>query len=281
MEPNTKPVLGFDLIATPSPGVFAVAHTVVTANLSLPIAPVIYSTTYLEFAQKGWIDSGRTQDYGAYVYNGAANAGPGLLTFYFGPLLSGQQSGTQYGTPFQTIPGEEESYYWPPVMSASPGYRGGIQTTISPSPGVSYVSAVNHVAVYKHNAYTGICGRKIERWFSAIPWGYQGTPPVYTALLSGQIFNDQSFTPNGFSYDFILDKDTIPPCLHSNITIAGFNLGPHPVYGDVIFDTIDIAATNPSDWEDIVVSHSQKPVEGGFLRERVTLLEPTITPVWS
>ena len=66
----------------------------------------------------------------------------------------------------------------------------------------------------------------------------------------------------------------VPPTLHDRISVTGTTGTDHPVYS-YIGTTWTFLATNYTDWPDsLVISDTQKPFRGGYLRERVTAYKP-------
>ena len=87
----------------------------------------------------------------------------------------------------------------------------------------------------------------------------------------------QPMQPLPLSFVTPLIRVNIKPTLHKALFLGVTTGTEHPVYENesVVFS---YGRTNYTDWPaSIVVSDSQKPFRGGYVREKVTVFAPTIT----
>ena len=147
-----------------------------------------------------------------------------------------------------------QSYYWPPVLAfmKTENWKlrdGGQDPSIYP--------------VYKRSGYRGPTKILIQLYWKEIPWTNSELTTIVPMFPEPLVFN----TPLG--------SVTVPECLHERIILKATTGTNHNKY-DYIGTTWDFLATNYTDWEDnLVISDSQKPFRGGYLREKVTAKKPT------
>ena len=147
-----------------------------------------------------------------------------------------------------------QSYYWPPVLDfmKTENWKlkdGGHDPTIYP--------------VYKRSGYKGPTKILVQQYWKEIPWTSEELTTVIPMFPEPLVFN----TPLG--------NVTVPECLHERILLKATTGTNHNKY-DYIGTTWDFLATNHTDWPPtIIISDSQKPFRGGYLREKVTASKPT------
>jgi hypothetical protein len=146
-----------------------------------------------------------------------------------------------------------QSYYWPPVLSfmKTENWKlkdGGHDPTIYP--------------VYKRSGYKGPTKILIQQYWKEVPW------------TSGELTTVIPMFPEPLVFNTPLGNVTVPECLHERILLKATTGTNHNKY-DYIGTTWDFLATNHTDWPPtIIISDSQKPFRGGYLREKVTASKP-------
>lgn len=146
-----------------------------------------------------------------------------------------------------------QSYYWPPVLDfmKTENWKlkdGGHDPTIYP--------------VYKRSGYKGPTKILVQQYWKEIPW------------TSGELTTVIPMFPEPLVFNTPLGNVTVPECLHERILLKATTGTNHNKY-DYIGTTWDFLATNHTDWPPtIIISDSQKPFRGGYLREKVTASKP-------
>lgn len=146
-----------------------------------------------------------------------------------------------------------QSYYWPPVLDfmKTENWKlrdGGHDPSIYP--------------VYKKSGYRGPTKVLVELFWKDEPWA------------SGELTTVIPMFPEPLVFNTPLGNVTVPECLHKRIILKATTGTNHHTY-DYIGTTWDFLATNHTDWPDtIVISDSQKPFRGGYMREKITASKP-------
>ena len=124
---------------------------------------------------------------------------------------------------------------------------------------------------FKRDAYSGPTKMKVEKFWSASAFG----EPTSTTFSATNLQKLQPMLPETIKFQTPLVSVGIKPTLHSAVELgvqAGSN---HPIYENEVVDVTYPATDNHTDWPpSLVISDSQRPFRGGFLRERLTAYRP-------
>lgn len=87
----------------------------------------------------------------------------------------------------------------------------------------------------------------------------------------------QPMQPLPINFITPLARASVKPTLHKGMQLGMSTGNNHPIYNDAS-TVFTYGRTNYTDWpEELVVSDSQKPFRGGYVRERITVHAPTIS----
>ena len=157
------------------------------------------------------------------------------------------------------------TFSWPAVLNAStPVYantwsrrNGGAETIVYPN--------------FLRDAYNGPTKMKVEKFWSASPFG----EPSSTTFSATNLQLLQPMLPETIKFQTPIVSVGIKPTLHEDVVLSVTAGSNHPVY-EFEAATVTYPAThNHTDWPpSLVISDSQKPFRGGYLRERITAYKP-------
>ena len=164
-----------------------------------------------------------------------------------------------------------KTFSWPAVLfagtangEAEPIYAnvwdrraGGADTVVYPN--------------YKRDAYNGPTKMKVEKFWSASKF----TSPDSVSFTATALQKLAPMLPETIQFQTPLVSVSIKPTLHYGVLI-GVNAGSnHPIYENEVVSVTYPATHNHKDWPtSLVISDSQKPYRGGYLRERITAYAP-------
>ena len=126
--------------------------------------------------------------------------------------------------------------------------------------------------IFKHQAWSGPTRMKIERFWQKAVWAIGGvTETTGTDAILARV---KPMLPNPINFVTPIFTVKVSSCLHNTITVWATSGSDHEIYkyGGSSFT---FAATNYTDWPNShVVSDTQAPFRGGYLRERTTVYSP-------
>jgi hypothetical protein len=219
--------------------------------------------------------------FGSYVYINSTQDGP-YIWLHFGKPKTTAEMNTPFRTSYST-----RFYPWPPVLEL----LRIIQSTDFPRVvynGKNYLRAPRYTARYKYRPTPSINSViKIDQFLAPTPW-------------SGQALTHQQPTPTEISGTYLGLSISFPRCLHPKV-ILDDSLGPGRITDEsgkpvttsgsestsVIYGqgTVTVPftgnllqqvfpATNFLDWAPFVLEDQCQPVNGLYLRERITVYPP-------
>jgi hypothetical protein len=158
-----------------------------------------------------------------------------------------------------------QSYSWPAVLLRINTYswtrrKGGADTV--------------GVPILKHSAWSGPTRMTIKRYWQKEPWVLQGTvaegeSPVIDTFLQ----KAEGMFPTPIVIATPIFSVKVSSCLHGGFTFSATTGTNHPIYkygGSVT----SYGATSPTDWGDHIISDTQAPFRGGYLREYTYAYSP-------
>jgi len=200
-------------------------------------------------------DDANSRGYGSYILTDTVDAEAGLLGFIFAKPKTEEQKATAFRTTYDIDP----SVYWPPVL------RGLTWTPIlrykSAGGGATYVERYN--------------------WDIDMRDAYDGpTKVVITEYLSPTEFIipvPEILRPEGFNFDYVLGNLEMPRCLHGAFNFS-FSTGTTNYLYPYTISEKSVLATNYTEWPTtLVISDTQRRVNGVHHRTTVTATRPLIT----
>ena len=158
-----------------------------------------------------------------------------------------------------------KTFSWPAVLNSStPVYantwsrrNGGAETIVYPN--------------FSKDAYNGPTKMKVEKFWSASKF----SSPDYTTFTPTALQKLVPMLPETIQFQTPIVSVNIQKTLHQNVVLSVTAGNNHPVY-EFESATVTYNAThNHTDWPtSLVISDSQKPYRGGYLRERITAYAP-------
>lgn len=169
-----------------------------------------------------------------------------------------------------------KNFTWPAVLASGTGATapvradswarnaGGADTVLHPN--------------FEKDEYNGPTKMKVELFWSATEFG----EPTSTTFSATNLQKLQPMLPESIEFQTPLFRINIKPTLHILIELQGTSGTNHPVYAYSGSTFQYPATTNHTKWPDathtpawsLVISDSQKPFRGGYLRERITAYTP-------
>tara|TARA_X000001382_G_scaffold111690_1_gene88636 strand:- start:690 stop:2051 length:1362 start_codon:yes stop_codon:yes gene_type:complete len=124
--------------------------------------------------------------------------------------------------------------------------------------------------IYKKGTYSGPTKVQVELFWRVDKFTVGSSKEGSTTELA----TINPMLPEPCVFQTPIASVNVPPTLHDMISVTGSTGTDHPVYS-YIGTTWTFLATNYTDWPDsLVISDTQKPFRGGYLRERVTAYKP-------
>lgn len=161
-----------------------------------------------------------------------------------------------------------QDYTWPAVLDTSNG---------GPVDSESWQRKENKGAdtvvypVYKRDTYRGPTKMLVQLFWSATPYG----EPVSDSFTSTNLQQLVPMLPRPVQYKTPIVSLSIKPTLHPDIFLTATSGTNHPIYEYTGSTRVFTATGDHTDWpSSIVISDSQKPFRGGYLRERLTAFPP-------
>jgi len=161
-----------------------------------------------------------------------------------------------------------QDYTWPAVLDTSNG---------GPVDAESWQRKENKGAdtvvypVYKRDTYRGPTKMLVQLFWSATPYG----EPVSDSFTSENLQLLVPMLPRPVQYKTPIVSLSIKPTLHPDIFLTATSGTNHPIYEYTGSTRVFTATGDYTDWpSSIVISDSQKPFRGGYLRERLTAFPP-------
>lgn len=164
------------------------------------------------------------------------------------PIISGADNGDDSLTvqDYDT----SMSYSWPAVLS-----QVNLITWNKRAGGSWIVGA----PIYSRYRYSGPCrARVVVKW----------RPTKFT-----DINPDEPPLPTPIYFATPYFRISVPACLHVALDYSWTNGTTDPTF-EFTESTLEQAATNQTDWASFILSDTQKPAKGGFLRETITIYPP-------
>ena len=161
-----------------------------------------------------------------------------------------------------------QDYTWPAVLDTSNGgpvdaenwqrkENRGADTVVYP--------------VYKRDTYRGPTKMLVQLFWSATPYA----EPVSDSFTSTNLQQLVPMLPRPVQYKTPIVSLSIKPTLHPDIFLTATSGTNHPIYEYTGSTRVFTATGDHTDWpSSIVISDSQKPFRGGYLRERLTAFPP-------
>ena len=118
---------------------------------------------------------------------------------------------------------------------------------------------------FSKERYSGPCRARIQTFWRE------------TAFSETELAVDQPPLPEGITVINPYFRINVPACLHDLYTYVFTNGTTDRDYKYTAY-TYTFAATNFTDWASFVLSDTQKPSDGGYMREKVTIYPPDYTP---
>jgi len=156
-------------------------------------------------------------------------------------------------------------FSWPAVLNATtPVYantwsrrNGGAETIVYPN--------------FLRDAYSGPTKMKVEKFWNTSAFG----GPQYPTFSATNLQLLHPMLPETIKFQTPIVAVGIKPTLHGDVVMSVTAGSNHPVY-EFENATVTYSAThNHTDWPtSLVISDSQKPFRGGYLRERITAYKP-------
>lgn len=254
-----SPEIKLEVIPTPNPNEFGVRVWQDANQMKLTATPTlgqVYSNS--EIAVRG-----RLQDFANYIYCSSSKKDDDVWFYYAKPKTAEERI-----TPFRTVFSTRQ-YPWPPVL-----YNIDIwQTTAFPQTvynGSTTVSAPRYFPKYRFKPTPPVSSLiKIEQYLSEVPYSQSELthPQPIPTEINGNFL--------GLSINF-------PRCLHPKVVFDTNVPGATKIVGQ---GTVDVnstwnpnqqvfPATNFLDWAPFVIEDQVQPVNGQFLREKVTIFPP-------
>ena len=164
-----------------------------------------------------------------------------------------------------------KNFTWPAVLAS-----GSMGTASAPVRADSWTRNSGGADTVLHpnfikDEYNGPTKMKVELFWQPNPFG-EPTSATFSATALTLL---QPMLPEMIEFQTPIFKIRIKPTLHNTVTLSGTSGTNHPVYA-----YNGTSFTYPStgihtDWPtSIVISDSQKPFRGGYLRERITAYKP-------
>lgn len=183
----------------------------------------------------------------------AAKAGELKRNFYFVENIGAGAIGTAIKSSYEVEP----SFYWPPVLTSLQYYARDDGTyTFKP--------------IYKED-YSGPTRVLVEEFFSPTPH----TIAVPTIMRPQGV--DDVLRVVGSVKDWQVGRLVLKTCLHPAISLV-LPLSPAVTDGALTYTqaSLHVPATNVTDWPaTLVIDDRQREVLGGWLRRKVTAIQPT------
>ena len=161
-----------------------------------------------------------------------------------------------------------QDYTWPAVLDTSNG---------GPVDAESWQRKENKGAdtvvypVYKRDTYRGPTKMLVQLFWSATPYG----EPVSDSFTSTNLQLLVPMLPRPVQYKTPIVSLSIKPTLHPDIFLTATSGTNHPIYEYTGSTRVFTSTGDYTDWpSSIVISDSQKPFRGGYLRERLTAFPP-------
>ena len=249
----------FQTVPTPNPNESSFILTVDDKDLGPTNMPVD-GTTYAAWTwgQKDRID----EAWSDYTYRISVDAAPGKRAF----LFVKNKTATEANVPFDTY-WTTKSYRWPMVIHSLAFGENIITGTATRDR--TAVQAFERITP----AMEVVCDVKVELFLSPIPFTRQ-------ALQHKQmVTNDLSISHKGFNFSY---RDVLHPTIRYYFGSNGMSI--QSEYGTfnaaVDFSDTDmiIPGTSFEDWAPHVISDTQEPTKGLFLREKQTIFPPRVRP---
>lgn len=236
-----------------------VANTSVTLSQKATASATIdavYAFTYFNFSEG---QGERVDQFGDYIFTQNQQARAGELTYVFGPYKNDTDALVPIYDHYT-----EEDMGWPSVMS---NYLQHTHNTGTASP------SSQHQAIWLNHEYKGMTQYRIRQYFNAVPFPQSQ-------------FVTASMAPTAFSFNYLVDADSVGECLHNGISLEGIQFIGGPNDGVNILP-VGIVATNFIQWADHFIHISQTRRVGGYFMETVEAKNPKTSltvnaiPNWS
>jgi hypothetical protein len=175
-----------------------------------------------------------------------------------------------------------QNYSWPAVLTPEYDQQGNMDENASPNGGIYGYTWTRRAGggdtviypVYSRYAYNGPTKTEVTIFWRKEKFALTGN----TAGTDG---GDNALTkvvpmlPLPISFISPLSSVNVPPTLHDKIDLTITTGTEHPTW-ELAGATFSYAATNYTDWPtSMIVSDTQKPYRGGWLRERIKIYAPT------
>jgi len=164
-----------------------------------------------------------------------------------------------------------QDYTWPAVLDTSNG---------GPVDAESWQRKENKGAdtvvypVYKKDTYRGPTKMLVQLFWKETPYA----EPVSDSFTSTNLQQLVPMLPKPVQYKTPIVSLSIKPTLHPDISLTATSGTNHPIYEYTGSTRVFTATGDHTDWpSSIVISDSQKPFRGGYLRERLTAFPPQNT----
>ena len=156
-----------------------------------------------------------------------------------------------------------QNYYWPPVfshLSKNIWKRrdGGSELVVTPH--------------FSHEAYNGPTLMQINTYWRKDEWGAPAGDAGALAT-SGNLTLIKPMVPLPMDFVTPMFNVHVKASLHSDVSLTYTTGSDHPVWEYAGY-TANFKATNYTSWQSHVVSDTQKPYRGGYLREHITAYAP-------
>lgn len=260
-SPNIK----FEVLPTPNPA--EVSFRVwQDANQMSPSSIPAIGQTYKASPIVGNKPKVTTDGFGDFVYSYMRKEGDDIW-FYFAKA----KTQAQRETPFRTFFSSRQ-YTWPAVLEDVYLVKSSIPQYINTGAGVQ--TTPRYIPRYRYRPATPYNSPiMVQQYLAEVPY------PQSLLIHDQPIPTDVNGSYLGVSVDF-------PRCLHDKIVFEELVPGAQIVYGVGMANpplgrnpTRQIfPATNFLDWSAFVIEDRQEPVNGLFLREKVTIYPPTFQP---
>ena len=167
-----------------------------------------------------------------------------------------------------------QTYYWPPVFHYLEhriwGRRdGGSEPVLTPH--------------FWHAAYRGPTRMRIRTWWKKTPWAAPTGDAVQKTLSSSNLTMLKPMVPLPMSFNTPMFDLSVEASLHDKVTLEYTTGSDHPVWDFASYtSTFNETNYNPADfttgvggWPDeLIISDTQKPFRGGYLRECINAFRP-------
>lgn len=254
-----SPEIKLEVVPTPNPNEFSVRVWQDANQMKLTAAPTLgelYSASDIPTLP-------RRQDFANYVYCYSSKEGDDIWFYYAKPKTT-----TERNTPFRTVFSTRQ-YPWPPVL-----YNIDIwQTSDFPQTvynGTTTLSAPRYFPKYRFKPTPTVSSLiKIEQYLSEVPYS------------QAELTHSQPI-PTEINGNFLGLSINFPRCLHPKVVFDANIPGGTKVMGQGTVEANSnwnsnkqiFPATNFLDWAPFVIEDQVQPVNGQFLREKITIFPP-------